>query len=488
MDQSQVVDKAYKSVKWVILSSILPRLITPISTLVLAALLIPRDFGVVAAATVVIALAQILMNMGIGLAIIQRREEVSEAATLALGLNVFVALGLYAILWVISPEIARAYHTPELATVLRVVSLSLILSSLLATPMALLQKEMAFRRLFWIGATPLVVGACVSVGVAAFGGGYWALVAGNLAGLGINLGLAWKACRWRPRAPINLRLLPELFRFSLWITISSLLSWLFLYADNALAGYFFGASVLGAYALGFNLANLMPALILAPLSSVAYPAFCALQNEGPREIGLKLVKVFSEASAVVIPVCLGASALAVSAVRLLYGDRWPGLGMTIQWMAIMPGISNLWSLYADAFRSVGRPDVWAKLAFVSVAFLFALIFLAGRSNFPAFVVARSAGAWLYPVLSVLVARRILKITIREQLRALGASVFLSLLMYAVVLAFLRIYPVGMGLAGWGGLAAALVLGVFVYGIFMRVLKPGLYNQLSSSVRRALSTA
>jgi len=61
-------------------------------------------------------------------------------------------------------------------------------------------------------------------------------------------------------------------------------------------------------------------------------------------------------------------------------------------------------------------------------------------------------------------------------------------MYAVVLAFLRIYPVGMGLAGWGGLAAALVLGVFVYGIFMRVLKPGLYNQLSSSVRRALSTA
>ena len=488
MDQSRVVSQAFQSVKWASLGSILPRLVTPISTMVLAALLVPKDFGVVAAAMIVISFAQILTNMGIGAAIIQRQNAVSEAASLALGLSLLSAVGLYVILWFISPWAARAYRIPELTSVLRVVSLSLILSALVTVPIALLQKEMAFRKLFWINAVPQVVGAGISVGFAAAGSGYWALVIGYLAGQVMNLGLAWKACRWRPRWSMNFSLLPGLFRFSVWIMISGFQSWLFLYASNALAGYFFGAQVLGVYSLGFNVATLLPGLFISALASVAYPAFCALQGEGPRAIGLRLVKVLEVSSAAVIPLTLGISAIAISGVRLLYGNRWSGLGMTIQWMAVMPGIGLVWSVYADAFRSVGRPETWVKLAFISWCFLFVLLLLVGRSNFATFVVVRSLGEWLYPVLNILFARRVLKITVREQFRAVAAPFSISLLTYGIMQALVRILSSGSGLGGWAGLAVAVFAGGLTYWGVLRLSRPGLYQQLSLSVRRIFLTA
>jgi len=140
MERDQVVDQAFHSVKWAALTNFLPRLITPFSTIVLAALLTPEDFGIVAVATVIITLAQLIVGLGMGQAVIQRRTQVAEAASIGFLFCLLVALALFAFLWLLSPSIAMAYQNADLVAVIRVSSLSLILNAFYSIPNALLQR------------------------------------------------------------------------------------------------------------------------------------------------------------------------------------------------------------------------------------------------------------------------------------------------------------------------------------------------------------
>jgi len=456
--------------------------------MILAGLLTPSDFGIVAAATLVVTLAQVVVGLGMGAAVVQRQTEVEEAASIAFGLSVAMAALLYGALWWLSPVIANFYQIPALVAVIRVASLSLLLSALVSIPTALLQRRLDFQRLFWIGAVPQIVTASASVALALSGGGYWALVIGQLVGLAINVALVGRASAWRPKRIFDGALARSLLVFGLWIMASSFQSWLFLYGDNAIAGYFFGAQGLGVYALGFNIANLLPGMIAASLSTVAYPAFCALQHEGARAVGLNLLKVQATAAIALAPICFGLSAVAGPLVSLLYGDKWPGLGMVIQWLVIMPGLSNLWSLNADAYRAINHPEVWTKVAAISLLILVPLLIVAGTHGPGVFVAARFISAFTLPVFNIWATTRVLRISIGEQMRSLAAPFGLTIIMYAVVLIVSSALLPFEGPVGWAKLAAVVLAGVIVYAASLRLIRRDLYQQLIASVRRVLLPA
>lgn len=482
MDNTLLVDQAGRSVKWAALGTLLPKLVTPVVTLVLAAVLTPADFGIVAAALAVVSFGQIVVEMGMGAAVVQRRTQVFEAASLALIFSVTVGLALYAVLWIMAPTIARVYDIGELQSALRVVGVSLVLSALISVPTALLTRELQFRRLFWIGALPQIANALVSLVLALAGGGYWALIGGHLSGRVLNLVLVWKAGRWRPRPVFDSQLFRSLFAFSAWIFVSGLQSWLFLYADNLLVGYFYGASYLGVYALGFNLAMLLPGMLIAPLASVAYPAFSALQKD-PHEVGLSLQKLQRLAATILFPVCFGLAALAEPLVMQLYGDKWVGLGWTMGLLAIMPGLSNLWSLNADAYRAIGRPDVWVKVAAVSLCIVLPLLLLAGRYGYPVFVFLRFLGAFSLPLISLWATARLLDIPARKQWSNWRTPAASAVLMFVVVFLMSRPLMPFQGINGWLKLIALTGLGAALYLLALRLGDRNLFGQMFSSVRR-----
>ena len=483
MDKFRVVSRASGAVVNGRRSRIvLPRLITPLTTVVLAALLTPSDFGVVAAALAVVSLGQIVVEMGMGAAVIQRRTQVDEAASMALWLSLLVGVALYGLLWALAPWIAAAYRLPPLSSALRVVGFSLVLSSLISIPNALLTRDLEFRRLFWVGAVPQVMTAVVSLVLAVRGLGYWSLILGYLAGRAANLVLVWWVCRWRPKLVFRRDLFRSLIGFSAWVFISSLESWLFLYADNLLVGYFYGAYNLGVYSLGFNLANLLPGMLIAPLAAVAYPAFSALQNE-PRDVGQSLVKLQGQAAAILFPACFGLAAVAAPIVSLLYGHSWVGLGWTLSLLAIMPGISNLWSLNADAYRAVGRPDVWAKVAGAALLILFPLLFLGGRFDYRSFVVPRFIGGFSLPILNVWAAGHFLKIPLREQWHSWRVPALCAVVMFAAVVGLSFYLAPFVGVLGWVKLVSLVGLSAAIYIGGLRVIDREVLSQLLGSFKR-----
>jgi len=480
----QIVHKAaVNSIKWTALAQILPRLVTPLTTMFLALLLSPNDFGVVAIATLVISLANMVVGMGFGTTVIQRRSFVEDSANIAFWMSLVLGILLYVVLWIVAPTIALFYKIPPVTNVLRVVGLSLIISVFTTIPTALLQKDLMFKRIFFITAGPQIINGLFSLVFALLKFGYWSLVIGNLAGNIFGSVMAWFSCPWKPKLVWKIEIAKSIFNFSFWILLSNFAGWFYLYADNAMAGYFFGSSGVGQYSLGFNISMLLPAMIASPIASIAYPVFCKLDSHDA--IGKELLKFQSLSASLLFPVCIGLSTLAPSVVSIIYGNKWPDLGMIIQLLAIFPGMINVWSLNADAFRATGHPEAYTKAALIGLVALLPLLFIAGRFGLHNFVMARFLGSVITPLLCLFIAKRLFSLSIMSQLKAVASPFISSIVMVLFVILFLNIFSPFHGFFGLVLLFICSLIGGVLYFTTLRTINRKLFDQIFLLGRQTL---
>jgi teichuronic acid exporter len=484
-NQASLVIQAARSVKWSFLYNSVPRLVTPFATMILAALLTPADFGLVAIAAVVIALAQIGVDLGLGKAVIHRQTDVAEAASISLWASLLMTAGLYVMLWIAAPWISMAYNNDKVIDVIRVAALFLPLAALATIPKALLQRNMGFRRLFWVNSSFLIVQAVAAVALAAAGAGYWALILGQLVGMVISTGLAWGLAHWRPMIIINWSVLRSMLGFGVWVMVSGFLNWLLYYADRAIAGLFLDVQGLGVYSLGFTMAIVIPAFFVAALSDVAYPTFCRMQGN-PQRVGHNLLRLQALAGTILFPLAFGLSAIGPSMIELLYGQKWDGLGTVMGVLVIMPGLSFIWLLNENAYQAVGRPDLWTKLAGLSLLALLPLLWVVAPYGLWAFTVARFGGALLLPLGNIFFGGRILKVGVKEQFKAFLSPLSISVIMFAVVYVLIHLSSPFEGLIGWIKLFSNIVVGVLVYLCLLRMANRELWNRLFQSVRHVLA--
>jgi PST family polysaccharide transporter len=483
--QASLINQAARSVKWSFLYNATPRLVTPFSTMILAALLTPVDFGLVAIATVVITLAQIGVDLGLSKAVIQHQTHVDEAASISLWTNLLMTAGLYLALWIAAPWISAAYNNDKVIDVIRVAALFLPLTALATIPKALMQRNMMFSRLFWVNSAFLIFQAVVAVVLAAAGAGYWALILGQLVGMTISTGLAWGFVHWRPLIVINWPMLRSLLKFSVWVMVSGFLNWLLLYADRAIAGLFLDVQRLGVYSLGFTIAIVIPAFFVAALSDVAYPTFCRMQGN-PQQVGHNLVRLQALAGAILFPIAFGIAAVGPSAVDLLYGQKWAGLGTVMGILVIMPGLSFIWLLNQNAYQSVGRPDVWTKLAGYSLLALLPLLWVAAPYGLLVYTFVRFGGALLLPLGNIFFGARVLRIGTKDQIKVFSPPFCFAVIMFVIVSLLTKQLSPFEGVIGWIKLISIAAAGAGVYFLLLRQLNRGLWDQLLRSVRRVLS--
>lgn len=480
-----LVMQAARSVKWSILYNVVPRLVTPFSTMILAGLLSSEDFGLVAIAVLINALAQIIVEMGLGKAVIRAQENVEEAASVSFWFTLFVSSSIYAGLWFFAPSLAQLFDNQNVVEVIRLAALMLPLSALMAIPKALLRRNMEFNRLFWVYSSFLIIQAVLSVILAFFGLGALAVIWGQLLGTLATVFITWSLIRWRPRFLINWAVLRSLLGFSIWIMIGALQEWLFGYADSAIAGLFLGVELLGAYSLGLHIAIIIPSFISASLIDVAYPTFCKIQDD-VAEVGKSLVSLQRLTAAILFPLALGVAAIASPAIELLYGPKWPGLGTVISLLIVMPGLSGIWMLNDSAYQAIGKPNLTAKIAGITLVVMLPLISLAAPLGLFYFTLARFAGAWLRPLLNIFWGAKVLRISLKDQFRALFVPLINAMVMFVVVFALINWLSPLNGLVGWMKLVSCIATGVFTYTMLTWLTSRDLIDQLIANVRRMLS--
>jgi O-antigen/teichoic acid export membrane protein len=449
----------------------LPKVITPVTTLAMPIFLEPRAFGLVAASTLIVAAAQIVGGIGSGAVVVQRRTEVHEAASFSFWFGMCASVGLYGIVWWASPGIERAFRFEGLSHVLRVAALSLPLQALAAVPLGLLQRRMAFRQLLWIAVVSQIAGASAALLLAISGAGVWALVVGPLVTASLQTGLSLASAHWSPAFPWRVCLPSGVVSFSLWMSASNLVAWSFLNADNAIIGYYLGPETLGIYALGFSLATVIPGMIVAPVAAVAYPQFAILQSEGRLAVGKYLLVLHRVLAVWLLPASIGVALLAPVVLPAVYGTRWLGLATVVSVLSLALGMSNLWSISAQAFRGVGVPQAWLAAAVPTLLFMILAVWLAVGGGLRSIVVARGATELLYPLICFLVTALLLRIPIREQARALRAPLLPSTAMALVVVGIASAASSTGMLSGISLAATMALVGATVYGAVLMWLSP-----------------
>jgi PST family polysaccharide transporter len=464
--------KAIQSFKWTSLSQIIPRIISPISNFILAAILTPSDFGIVAASTVFISLAQMVLGFGLGPVVIQNKEKYKEIASSAFWISILTSLIIYVIFWFISPDLATVYKIPELSYVLKISGLSIIFYSIKAIPVAVLQRNIEFKKLFWIEALPVIGAMIITIILAMIGLGFMSIIYGQIFGLATSTFLLFIISKWNPGKPRNLSVLIPVLSFSAWVIFGNFETWLFLSGDNAIIGYFLGKEELGVYSLGFNFSVIIPAFIISSISAVAYPLFCKLQDD-LKKVGDTLIKIQSIAITIIFPIAFGLSAISNPLVELFYGDKWMMLGEVIQLLAIMPGLHYIWSLNSDAFRAINRPDIWPKLVAIQLIILLPSLAVSAQYGLITFTFIRFLIPLAFIFLQIYYVKKLFRISIKEQFLSFFPQLISALVMFFSVKWTLDLLTPFEGVLGFLKLIISVIFGALVYTLIIFIFKKSL---------------
>jgi O-antigen/teichoic acid export membrane protein len=478
-----VVDSASRSVKWIVLGIVIPRFLTPVVVTILASLLSPEAFGVVAIAQVISAAAQLVLGLGWGQAVIRTKENPYQLASIALWISISISVVLYGIIYAIAPALAVMYQNPLLEPVVRVASLSIIFHSITGVVLSLLEREMRFQQVFYARVSQVLVSNIVALGLALFGGGVWALVIGPVCGAFVESLLAITLAKWLPTIYFSRRIALKLVSFSGWVILASFLQWVLIYADNALAGWFLGTEQLGVYVFGWNLAGLLPSALAGGVVQIAYPAFSKL-IEDPAEVGRALLDLQAVFSAVLFPICLGIGLIAIPVLNMIYGTKWQHLGEVVAILSFMGLLLHLWTIADSAYRAIGKPYIWPMLILILLLFAVPVMLSFGRMGLIAYVLTRTAVMIPYPIISVLAVRHVFKISIIEQISAILPAFLASLLMFVVDMALM--WTLGTLIAPqWTHILALVTVGFMTYGFFLFIINRTLFFRLLRSLQRIM---
>jgi O-antigen/teichoic acid export membrane protein len=361
--------KAIHAFKWSVLGEVVSKAVGPLVFLVLARLLVPEDFGVVAAAMVIISFSQVFSDAGLGKALIQRQNRVEESANVVFWLNLGIGLVIVAILIAAAPLIAGFFHDERIAPVVRVLSLQILLAAFSSVHKALLQKDLDFKQLFWVRIITTAVPGLASIPMAIHGMGYWALVAGTLVGQMAQSIVFWKLSPWRPQWGLDRSLAWELIGFGKWVMLSGLLGWFYGWMDAIIVGHFLGSHDMGLYRTGHTFVTMIFGLFFSPLLPVLYSAFSRMHDL--YKVGESLLLVVKGIAMVAFPIAVGLITLRAPIEQFVFGDEWGGVGMVIAILALVQGFAWIVGANGEAYRGVGKPHIetWAMALSLTAYFI-----------------------------------------------------------------------------------------------------------------------
>ena len=273
-----LASKTVTSVAWTYASYVLSKSSAVIVTIILTYLIIPEKYGIVGFALTSMSFMDAIRDLGVGLALIQRRKDVEEAANTAFIMSIVSNILMWMFAFAISPAIADFFHEPEILVILPVISVSFIINGMGATHDALLQREMSFAKRAIPMVSASIVKGIVSVALAFMGFEVWAIVFGLLAGRLVYTQVAWRVMPWRPNYRFNPRIAMELLRYGYKVSIDSFISALQANIDYVFIGRFLGEASLGLYTVAFRVPEMVIINFCTVVAQVSVP--CLLVRTG----------------------------------------------------------------------------------------------------------------------------------------------------------------------------------------------------------------
>jgi O-antigen/teichoic acid export membrane protein len=401
--------QAISASKWSVLAEFSARGIPPITYLTLAFLLTPEDFGIVAICTMIINFSQMVWEAGLSKALIQREADLNNSANVVFWINFFFGIVMYGVLLICALPISNLLNEPKVFSAIQVQGVVIILSAFSSVFVSIFERSLDFKPIFRMRVATSVLPGVASIFLAVEGFEYWAMIYGSILGACAQLAMLWHSCAWRPRLYFDIQIAKALLTFGSWVTVENILSWLFHWADTILVGFYFGTHSLGLYRTGYTIINSLYGVFFNPLLSVLFSALSRIHNDLPRitNILLRISKFFAFVS---LPVG-GILFLHSGNIDEIVPPHWSGIGNITGWLGLMYGLS--WGVGANStvYRSIGRPDVNAKIMIFTIAYYIPIYYLSLNHGMSTFLQVRFGLTIVSILVQLIVARHVLLIPI-----------------------------------------------------------------------------
>jgi O-antigen/teichoic acid export membrane protein len=322
-----------------------------VSTAILARLLVPGDFGLIAMATSVSNLLALILDLGLGSATVQRADLTQSQLSALFWINAALGLVFAVVLAGLAPLVAQFYERRQLIAVTMVLALGFIFVGLSIQPNALLRRQMRFASLAGIDLVSLILGIGAAIVSGAWGAGYWSLVYFQLVQSAAAAAGSWLACSWRPDPPTSAVRVRPLLSFGVGLTGFNVLAYLSRTLDNVIIGRSAGSAALGLYLKSYSMLLLPVDRLRGPVSAVVIPALSLLQTDRDR-FRTYFLKAVTCVVAVGMPVVVFLFVFAEEAVLLVLGPKWQESVVLFQVLAP--------AAFVETFNTVGS---WACTPF-----------------------------------------------------------------------------------------------------------------------------
>lgn len=400
-------------------------------SIVLARLLAPEDYGLIALVTVFTSILNVFIDSGLGTSLIQKKDTDDLDFSTVFYFNMVMCLVLYGLLFAFAPLIAAFYAKPQLTPVVRVLGLTLIISGVKGVQHSYVSKNMLFKRFFYATLGGTIGAAFVGIYMAYRGYGVWALVAQSLFNHAVDTIILWATVKWRPKWMFSWARMKGLFSFGWKMLASGLLNTVYNDIRQLIIGKRYTTSDLAYYNKGALFPRAIVTNINSSIDSVLLPTMSAEQSDRVR-MKVMTRRAITTSTYVMMPMMMGLAVCAVPLTRLVLTEKWLPSVLFLRIFCFSYAFQPIHTANLNAVKAMGRSDLFLKMEIakkiVGLVAIFSTMFISVEAIAYSLIFSTIASQ----IINTWPNKKLLNYSYLEQIKDMLPQIFLTCVMGAIV--------------------------------------------------------
>lgn len=443
---------------------------------ILARLLTPNDYGLLAMVVVFTGFVSLFSDFGLSAAIIQKKELTEEHLSTSFWINITTGLFLMLLLMTLAPFISKFYKEPRLTLIVIVLSLNFLISSFNIVQTSLFTKNLKFKFIAIIEIITLIFSGAIAIILAFFKFGVWALVLQNIISCTLGVFLYWSFSEWKPKFIFRFQRLKELLNFGLNLTGFSLVNYFNRNLDNLIIGKILGATLLGYYNFAYKLLLFPLGNISSVLGRVMFPSLSVIQKEKEKTCDI-YIKANRCIAFITFPMMIGLCVVAPEFVRVIFSSRWERSIFILQVLSIVGMVQSIGTTVGWIYQAQGRTDIMLKWGIFSFIFIGTSFFIGVRWNIEGVAIAYAIATYSILYFSFAIPFKLINLNFKRFVNSLK-FIFLSTALMGVSVLLLR-YSL-IKLTNFNDIirfTICVVFGIITYTLFIMLFEKNLIKEI-----------
>ncbi|MBQ7596097.1 MAG: lipopolysaccharide biosynthesis protein [Clostridia bacterium] len=424
-------EKAKKGLFWRSLESIGVQGMQFVIQLVLARILMPADFGVVAILNIFVNLSNTFVQNGLSSALIQKKDPKKEYFSTVFIIEIALAIVSYFLVFICAPFIAEYYENPDLTLYLRVFALTIVISAFASMQTTILRHKLNFKPSFIANFVGILFQGASGIALALIGFGVWSLIISQVIYRLVAALLLFFYARWIPKGRFSGRSFIELFRFSWKLTVGWIIGTVYQDVFSFVIGKVYDETTLGYYSKGNTIPNVINRVVTQVTTAVMFPVISKTQND-LGAVKKQTREMLAVSAALIFPVMAFVAGAADPMVRLVLTDKWLPAVPIIQIFCISSGINVISNANMQSFNAIGRSDVFLITEVIKRSVTIVIVIILAQIDFYMMLFGIASMGIVSLIINCCFDRKLLNYKVSEYLADLIPSILFGIVLFGAV--------------------------------------------------------